>query len=234
VGRLDVEGQPVFVETAVPGMSEADRGRSRRQRARRHALAFLAKLHAAARQDTLMDESAFEERIGHYCDRLATAFGGSAESATLRGIKSRLRAGLEGRRWPLVPEHGDFHLGNCLFEDAGARLSGVIDWDLGACPGLPVLDALHLLVTSEGKGRLEAATAAMLLGRGLAAEAATLLSEYVARIDIEAESLPSWSLLYVLVKLLVPAITREGESRERWLETVVAPTLRELGSAALS
>lgn len=231
VGQLDIEGQPVFVETAVPGTVEADRGRSRRQRARRHALRYLTELHATAREQTPMDEALFEERIGHYCDRLAAALQGTAEAKTLRSVKERLRAGLGGRSWPFVPEHGDFHLGNCLFEAGGARLTGVIDWDLGACPGLPVLDVLHFLVTSEGTGRLDGGTAARLLHGGMSAESRALLGGYIAALEVEPASQPAWALLYVLVKLLVPAITREGQNRDRWIEAVVVPTLKELEGA---
>jgi aminoglycoside phosphotransferase (APT) family kinase protein len=231
VGQFDIDGLPVFVETAVPGIVEADRGRLRRQRARRGALRYLTELHAAAREQTPMDDALFEERIGHYCDRLGAAFQGIAEAKMLRSLKERLRVGLGGRSWPFVPEHGDFHLGNCLFEAGGARLTGVIDWDLGARPGLPVLDVMHFLVTSEGTGRLDGGTAARLLHGGMPAESRALLGGYMAALDIESASQPAWALLYVLVKLLVPAITREGQCRARWLQAVVVPTLRELEGA---
>jgi aminoglycoside phosphotransferase (APT) family kinase protein len=229
VGRLAIERQPVFVETALAGAPVA-RGLFRRRRARRRALGFLTELHAAARQQTPMDEALFEERIGHYCDRLAgaEAFSENGGQATVRGLKRRLSRGLVGRSWPLVPEHGDFHLGNCLFEGRGARLTGAIDWDLGSCPGLPVLDVLHFLVTSEGAGRLDAGTAAMLLRGDLPAESRTLLTDYAATLGIEPESLPTWMLLYVLVKLLVPVVTREGSSGLQWRDTVAVPALAEI------
>jgi aminoglycoside phosphotransferase (APT) family kinase protein len=232
VGRLSVGGQPVFVETSVPGTSDVGRGPIRRRRARRHALAFLTALHASAGEPTLMDETLFEDRVGHYCDRLATAFDDPRAAATVGRLKGRLWTGLGGRSFPFVVEHGDFHLGNCLLEDGGRRLAGVIDWDLGACPGLPVLDALHLLVTSDGAGLLDAGTASRVLSGGLPAAAQALLSDYLEDVGIERDARPAWTLLYVLVKLLVPAITREGPSRDRWRETVALPTLETLEGSA--
>lgn len=228
VGRLSVGGQPVFVETSVPGESDVGRGPIRRRRARRQALAFLTALHASAGELATMDEALFEDRVGHYCDRLATAFDDPRGTATVERLKGSLRAGLGGRSFPFVVEHGDFHLGNCLFENGGRRLVGVIDWDLGACPGLPVLDALHLLMTSEGAGRLDAATAVRVLGDGLPSVTRGLLADYMEAIGIQREARPAWRLLYVVVKLLVPAITREGQSRDRWRETVALPTLATL------
>jgi aminoglycoside phosphotransferase (APT) family kinase protein len=228
VGRLAVGEQQVFVETSVPGASDAGRGPIRRRRARRRALAFLTALHASAGEAAVMDETLFEDRVGHYCDRLATAFEDPLAAATIRRLKERLRTGLGARSFHFVAEHGDFHLGNCLFEDGGRRLAGVIDWDLGACPGLPVLDALHLLVTSDGAGRLDAGTASRVLGGGLGAASQASLAEYLEAVGLQRDAAPAWSLLYVVVKLLVPAITREGPSRDRWRETVALPTLRTL------
>jgi aminoglycoside phosphotransferase (APT) family kinase protein len=226
MGRLELAGQSVFVETAVPGAPEPGRGRLPRRRARRAALEFLTSLHVAGRDDVLMDDALFEERIGHYCDRLEAALP-AIQGAALRKTRDRLGSGLVGRRWPLVPEHGDFHLGNCLF-DADSRLTGVIDWDLGACPGMPVLDVLHALVTTERTGMLDGRTAAMLLRDGLPTEASAEVRAYGHALGVENGSLSVWSLVYVLVKLLVPAITREGASRDQWIATVVEPTLEEL------
>jgi aminoglycoside phosphotransferase (APT) family kinase protein len=227
VGRLDVSGQTVFVETAVPGVPETSRDSPRRESTRRQALEFLTSLHVAAREDVLMEETLFEERVGHYCDRLAESLRAPAQRAVLAKTKDRLRAGLVGKHWPLVAEHGDFHLGNCLFDEKGG-LCGVIDWDLGACPGMPVLDVLHLLVTTEGKGQLDGQTAATLLRERLPAGAGDVLRAYASALGIEAASLSAWTLVYVLVKLLVPAITREGESRRKWVRAVVEPTLNEI------
>ncbi len=225
VGRVEVGPQAVFVETAVPGVPQAGATAAGRESARRLALGFLTSLHARARQDVMMEEALFEERIGHYCDRLGAAL--PAPRSAFAKVKERLRAGLVGRRWPLVPEHGDFHLGNCLF-DGEAGPTGVIDWDLGACPGMPVLDVLHLMVTTEGRGRLDGLTAATLLGGHLSADAADSLRAYGSALGIEGPALSAWTLVYVLVKLLVPAITREGESRDRWITKVVGPTLEAL------
>jgi hypothetical protein len=65
----------------------------------------------------------------------------------------------------------------------------------------------------------------------MSAESRALLGGYIAALEVEPASQPAWALLYVLVKLLVPAITREGQNRDRWIEAVVVPTLKELESA---
>jgi phosphotransferase family enzyme len=231
VGRFVVGEQPVFVETSIPGAPGAGYGSIRRRRARGSALSFLTALHASSGEPAVMDDALFEDRVGHYCDRLASAFGDLRQEATIRRLREGLRARLGGRSFLMVAEHGDFHLGNCLFDEGGRRL-GVIDWDLGACPGMPVLDALHLLVTSDGPGHLDADTASRVLGDGVAPESQDLLAEYMEAVGIERDARPAWRLLYVVVKLLVPSIAREGASRDRWREAVALPTLEVLAGSA--
>ena len=52
-----------------------------------------------------------------------------------------------GKNLKPVLVHGDFWLGNVLFDDEGS-ISGVIDWEWSRENGLPLLDALHLLARS--------------------------------------------------------------------------------------
>ncbi len=54
---------------------------------------------------------------------------------------------------PAVVIHGDYHLGNVLFETDGRSVSGIIDWDRFRPEGLALLDALHLLVSSTARRR---------------------------------------------------------------------------------
>ena len=73
---------------------------------------------------------------------------GAADAAAVRETAARLDAELAGL--PRGFGHGDFFAGNLLVD--GGRLAGVVDWD-GAGPGrLPLLDLLHLLVTSRWRG----------------------------------------------------------------------------------
>jgi len=232
LGRVEILGHPVFVETALPGSSPADRaGALRRGSLRRLAAVFLGDLHAATAQGATLDERAFEDRVGHYCDRLSRAFPGSEEGEVVLGLKERLRRMLEGRPWPLVLEHGDFHLGNCLFGARWKALTGVVDWDLGSPAGFPLLDLLHLLVTTEATGRLDGGTALRLLKGEIGFEADELIGDYMGTLGLPGDSLEAFVRVYILVKLLVTVLVREGESRDRWRREVALPTLRALREA---
>jgi len=232
LGRVDVLDHAVFVETALPGTAWREgMGRLRRRSSRRLAAAFLRDLHAATSRFIVFDDDGFEDRVGHYFDRLAGAFGRSTESDTVLGMKEDLRGMLQERRWPVVLEHGDFHLGNCLFETSPWRLSGVIDWDLGSPSGLPVLDLLHLLITTETPGRIDDGTARKLLDWHLSSDAKRLVREYLVAIGLAADAVGPFVYLYLLVKVLVTFLVREGDSKERWRTEVVLPALAAIKGA---
>jgi len=232
LGRVEILGNPVFVETALPGSSPGHRaGGLRRRSLRRLAAVFLGNLHAATAKGSTLDGRAFEDRVGHYCDRLSHAFPGSEEGDVVLGLKESLRRMLEDRPWPLVLEHGDFHLGNCLFGADWKSLTGVVDWDLGSPAGFPLLDLLHLLVTTEASGRLDGGTALRLLRGEMGSEAAGLIRDYRGALGLPDDSLDPFVRVYVLVKLHVTVLVREGESRDRWRREVALPTLRALKEA---
>ncbi len=73
---------------------------------------------------------------------------GPAVARFVRATGARLDDELAG-----VPRgfgHGDFFAENLLVE--GGRLSGVVDWDAAGPGRLPLLDLLHLIVTSRWRG----------------------------------------------------------------------------------
>lgn len=72
----------------------------------------------------------------------------SPESASkLHALAAGLEQRLEG--FPRCFAHGDFFAGNLLTDEQG-RLSGVVDWDAAGPGRLPLLDLLHLQLTSSG------------------------------------------------------------------------------------
>lgn len=67
-----------------------------------------------------------------------------------------------------VLSHGDFHLGNVLFDPVGASVTGVLDWDLADEAGLPAADLVQLLLSVALRRRnttRAAAVGALLAGR---------------------------------------------------------------------
>lgn len=79
---------------------------------------------------------------------------------TIPGLGDKLAPALQVlARWdglarlPAVELHGDYWLGNILFEDGPLRVSGIFDWDRSRADGAALYDALHLVVATTAYSR---------------------------------------------------------------------------------
>ncbi|MBI5564481.1 MAG: phosphotransferase [Chloroflexi bacterium] len=62
-------------------------------------------------------------------------------------LAAELKSSLMGRRVSVSWIHGDYMPGNILATADGARLTGIVDWDLAAAGELPQLDLMHFLLS---------------------------------------------------------------------------------------
>jgi aminoglycoside phosphotransferase (APT) family kinase protein len=66
----------------------------------------------------------------------------------VRRMEAELRHALDGRVLPVGLAHGDWWLGNLLTTDDGLTPTAILDWETASDGELPLLDLVHLLVTS--------------------------------------------------------------------------------------
>jgi len=113
------------------------------QRASRHhdgSTGTTSDTHASERHDWQPHFDAAAARVGELADRAGCV-------SIYRELLAEIRAELAAHRLDAVYSHGNFWLGNALFDD-GNHLTGVIDWDSADEHALPALDLLYLLVRS--------------------------------------------------------------------------------------
>lgn len=123
---------PRHAERAVPGVPAPAT-----PAALEAALAAALDLHLRGAERVTLDEAGFQRHLGPPLALLAERLGPRVER-----VGARLRDGLLGRKVLVSACHGDFKLGNCLFE--AGRVSGLVDWDLGSPAGLTLVDPLNL------------------------------------------------------------------------------------------
>lgn len=103
------------------------------------ASTWLARFQAETRSGTVMlGRDAFQEWIGPTLRRYRAEVGWGSWESDLAQHLSDLCALLGGTRVPVVAVHGDYAPGNILVDRA--RVSGVVDWELGRSAGLPFSD----------------------------------------------------------------------------------------------
>ncbi|WP_156028074.1 phosphotransferase family protein [Candidatus Solirubrobacter pratensis] len=67
----------------------------------------------------------------------------------MRRLREELHEAVAGRDFSAGWIHGDYWIGNLLFEEARERPAGIVDWEAAAAPELAVHDVLHLLVSTR-------------------------------------------------------------------------------------
>ncbi len=176
------------VETTVSGKDGASLARAgaSQEALVRSAAGFLAELHEASARMAAEAawRPAFEASVGRV-ERLADKAGAGTP---YRALVSTIRHRLAAEPLPSVFSHGNFWLGNALF-DRTARLTGVIDWDCSVDASLPALDFIYLLI------RTHSTTRSVSFGEGLAdwIDAASvpqldrLVADYCRRISLPVD-----------------------------------------------
>ena len=149
-------GRHYLVESVVPGI-EAD-GVLHASAAKRQMLAAAARtiaaIHSATRsEEMVLDAHAVErwvdkpvavlEQVMAYRPRAGTH---AAALARLADAAHRAIAGKAvARSWV----HGDYVPANIFVSPDGARVTGIVDWELAVPDGLPHLDVVHLLLSAR-------------------------------------------------------------------------------------
>jgi hypothetical protein len=143
-------GYSYSVETAVPGISISAR-QLRNDHSYRKVLAAattaILSLHLETRRHRTLSADHLIRLVEGPLALASTVLTGQTGAEYLPQIAAAIRTGLQGAAIPLVFMHGDYTVDNVRF--LNGAVSGVFDWDLGSPCGLPLLDLLYLIVSSE-------------------------------------------------------------------------------------
>jgi aminoglycoside phosphotransferase (APT) family kinase protein len=147
-GRLG--GLFYSVEGALPGVNASGYLTPRRDSdwVAEQALRFLVRLHAASRDDHVLELATWNRHFQPVIDAVAAFAKRHDPTGGCERIGRYLRDQLVDQSVPMVFAHGNFWIGNLLV-DSAQGLTGVIDWDSAVERGLPMVDLLYLLVRTE-------------------------------------------------------------------------------------
>ena len=111
---------------------------------------WIGTLHRQTSVRRDVDETLIENWIDRpaatIADLLVGRAGAQRRLRTLARLAATLRDELTGQQVDIGWVHGDYWAGNLLASDDGARILGVVDWDLAGSPELPLHDILHLVL----------------------------------------------------------------------------------------
>ena len=225
-------GYAYFMETCLHGRSGPLRGR-RKARAggwEMEAVHYVSALHGATARRVRMDASTMTAVVHEPAARLARACASSAADAILARLTGVCEAGLAGRVMPLVRTHVDFTESNCLF-DAGGTLTAVVDWEVSAPQGLPLLDLLQLMPIPSESGshpRWQRFEAWLDLARAPERVLSDpVMGDYMRALDVPPASVPAIVLTQWITHVADRIEARRDD--ERWMRLRLRQPLESLG-----
>jgi aminoglycoside phosphotransferase len=154
--RFDIGSAHCFLITRIPGVT-LDQDTVALEPVTDAALDFLTRFH----QRTATRVTIGSDKVASLAWALVDAAKGRNEPIAddLETWKAPLRRCLEGLTLPLVWMHGDYKIENVMYDPDTRQITGVIDWEHAIIPGLPLLDAMFLMVfnrIARGSHHIEA------------------------------------------------------------------------------
>lgn len=147
-GCANVGGHEIFLEEWKPGVQVKHAG-PLRGRLVSQALQLLIRLHRETQDRVTVDESACALHFGRHLDALLRWFAAEERPRyqdRIDALKAYCQGQVIGGRLPIVLRHGDFSPTNCLFDPRSIEPSVLVDWDQAEQRGLPLTDAMRILL----------------------------------------------------------------------------------------
>jgi aminoglycoside phosphotransferase (APT) family kinase protein len=217
------------METALPGQDGASiaGARARSHDLIRSAQRFITDWQQASLVRPTAGPAPWEKPFQFAVNRVAQLAAAVGESGRYCQLAAHVEHQLAAQDLPSVYAHGNFWLGNVLF-DADDRVTGVIDWDCTTERALPTVDLIYLLV------RTYSLTRHISFGEAIAdwidAESVPLLDDCLARhcreLSIATELIDSLSYCAWIQHLETHCrFGTSASSDARWLDRNVRQVL---------
>jgi hypothetical protein len=220
-------GRPYFVETRCPGY-EVYSGTQGLAQMVQSACGIMSVLHRQSTVRSVISTEDFDKRIAPlFAD--VESYCSSEIAGRLQILSATLRTRMKGKTVSLGVTHGDFKLGNILFDERG-KFSALIDWDGYSTSGFQLFDYLTLLtykMSYDADCSMAKVYMENLLPWKLPDYYATLVDEALSGLTIDEES-----FLYVRIvfwfALLNVRFDGVYKFHRRWHDEFLEPVLREV------
>ena len=202
-GSASVGGHEIVLEEWMPGV-QARYGGWLRSHLVSQSMRFLIGLHKETQDRVKLDDSVYAAYFRPHFDRLGRWFAATEWSALERRISTLngfCREQVLGAELPIVLRQGDFSLTNCLFDPRTMKLAVIVDWDLSETRGLPLTDAIRILLHANRQSRGANGSLLEVSLRGvpellISPEHRDLYADYMQALDIEARLFTPLAAVY--------------------------------------
>ncbi len=146
-------GERYVVESRLPGTASSTslHDPEKRPAAFRAVHAAMSSVHQPTAHSVVVDERLLDQWVLHPLALIQTAVDGRSDrfAAGIGLLASELCEALRSRELAVSRIHGDLTPGNVLLDDAGAEVTGLVDWECSTPDGLPGFDAATFVLAAR-------------------------------------------------------------------------------------
>jgi len=224
---------PYYIEAGMPGRSVekefAEGSAGVAQSYFQKAQEKVREIHRQFGRAVLMQDAEFQTYVQPKLDiiakRLETYQPGRE---ALQRIGEFFREEFAEKRMLATLVHGDFKIGNCLFDGSG-NISGIIDWDMGSRDDLALIDIASLLGRSQRQRQRLSLPDLILRYETIRNEFDPVYRQYFEA--TETSPIPAFTtLLFYWLDRVYKQINFDAEVKESWIKSNVLPVLENVGS----
>jgi hypothetical protein len=224
---------PCFIEKGIPGKSVekefAERSRGTALGYFRQAQGKISEIHRQFGKVLEMGEGEFNRYVQPKLDVIKTHLASNQQAqSALNRIGEFLKKEFAGKQLLVSVVHGDFKIGNCLFDEKG-NISGIIDWDMGSKDDLALIDISSLLGRSIRQRQRISLPDLLLKGEPLVNEFKQLYSDCFAA-GHTSPIPPSIALVFYWLDRVYKQICFDPHLKESWITGNVYPVIENIES----
>ncbi|MBI4847300.1 MAG: methyltransferase domain-containing protein [Nitrospirae bacterium] len=229
-------GQAYFVESKLGGAVISTPGNAF-HKAFPVVVKVLTEFHIKTLQRVHLNEERFVRLFSCYAEELMQTLAFDAGYSELaEGVVMYLRKEAVNKEMLLAWQHGDYKLENLLFDLDSITVTGIIDWDLSAREGLPLLDLLHLLASRRkvlyGEELMDV-ICDIIIPLKFDHMEKNILERYMNALGISAEALPAMAIIYWLHHVIKRVKLEPFKSNREWLDAHIIKPLEATSSLYL-
>lgn len=189
------------------------------------AMERISQIHRHFGSVFTMDEETFDRYVGL---RFRKIREGLTEKEVIERAESYLKAQFLGKKFMRSTCHGDYKIGNCLFDENG-ELLGIIDWDMGSLDDLTLVD-LASLIAKALRQRNNFDFKLLLSNPNM--DGGIFHQTYLGYFALtETEPLPLFpAMLFYWIDRVYKQFTFSPDGKEQWAQQHVLPVMEVLRS----
>lgn len=225
IRKETIQNLPLYIEERIGGAA-VDSPIKQMDTLVMRASEFIIDFHQKTAKEIFIDEKKYRILFEKKFNKLIPFLTDKNRDKLLR-LSDFIRKSFLYKKIKLVWAHGDYKIGNVLFDMKSLRINGVIDWDLSSKSGLPLLDIFYLLFYKESLESRKSQFSILIerfCRQNFNSLEERVIKSYLANLNIAPELIKPLLLMFWLDSLTgryYQILTSNSVFREEWFDAKI-------------